>query len=144
MTSIPTEITAPSRQRKPLHPALQANIWRPGQSGNPGGKGEPYRKLTALAREQSPEGMKQIIEIACDYQNDPRVRLVAWDIVLTRAWGKPREAAPDDAAKAPLNLSNLNAKELQTLKRLSAKMRGDAEPEPAVEPEPDGGIVVEE
>lgn len=100
--------------------------------------------MAALARENSPLAMQQIIDIAADPQNDPRVRVVAWDIVLTRAWGKPREQAPEEAAKAPIDLSRLNAKELQALKRLTAKMRGEPVAEEPAPIQADEGIVVDD
>jgi hypothetical protein len=50
---------------------------------------------------------------------DERVSLIATDKLIERAWGKPREALPDDRPRP--DLSALSPKELDQLKKLLGK-----------------------
>jgi hypothetical protein len=81
---------APARE---LHPAMEARKWKPGESGNPGGKTGQYHEAMRICREASPEAAKKMVELmGCD---DPRVAYMATNAVMERAWGKPREYDPN-------------------------------------------------
>ncbi len=50
-----------------LHPTLRANIWKPGQSGNPAGKPPGTRGLIRFLRESTRDGrelIEKLLEIA--------------------------------------------------------------------------------
>ena len=84
----------------PRHGHGRLRPWRPGQSGNPGGIAGRYGEVVRLAREASPEIIRQLIAIASDPSEDARVRIVAGQEILNRAWGKPKEMEPEAAAPA--------------------------------------------
>jgi hypothetical protein len=81
---------APAEQEKrAIPPALAAHSWRPGQSGNPGGRTPEFADCQRLCREASPEAARRLIGLM--YSEDERVALMAADKVLDRAWGRPKE-----------------------------------------------------
>jgi hypothetical protein len=82
---------APKRSRS-LPPALAANIWKRGQSGNPSGQSGLYGETVMLARRAAPDVMRRLIELM--RSEDERVASVACNTVLQRAFGKPREFDP--------------------------------------------------
>jgi len=83
-----------SPRKKPLPAALAANLWKPGQSGNPGGKGGTYYAMMRLARQFSPEATQILIDIARDPSEESRNKIVAIGMLYDRAWGKAREYDP--------------------------------------------------
>jgi hypothetical protein len=64
-------------------------MFKPGQTGNPGGFSTDIAAVRRLARENSIEAVQKIINLMRSAK-DERVRLVAADKVLERAFGKPR------------------------------------------------------
>jgi hypothetical protein len=78
-----------------LPPAFRAHMFKPGQTGNPGGFSADIAAVRRLARENSIEAMQQILTLMRTAK-DERVRLVAADKVLERAWGRPKEEDPKD------------------------------------------------
>src|SRR5215472_14871709 len=81
-----TTLTGKSTVSQSLRPAGLRPPWQPGQSGNERGANRGYRAVLALARKNSPEAMRTIIE--CLKEADARVRLTAATAILERAWGK--------------------------------------------------------
>ena len=84
-----------SPRKKPLPAALAANLWKPGQSGNPGGKGGTYYEMMRLARQFTPQATQILIDIASD-PGEARSRIVAIGMLYDRAWGKAREYDPSE------------------------------------------------
>jgi hypothetical protein len=82
--------------KRPLPPALAANRWQPGQSGNPSGHSGAYGTAIKLAQRAAPKAVRRLIELM-DSQ-DERVAAVASNSILDRAFGKPTaaEEAKDD------------------------------------------------
>jgi hypothetical protein len=78
-----------------LPPAFRAHMFKPGQTGNPGGFSADIAAVRRLARENSIEALQQIVTLMRTAK-DERVRLVAADKVLERAFGKPKEEDPRD------------------------------------------------
>jgi hypothetical protein len=74
-----------------LPPALAANVWRPGQSGNPSGLSGEYGVAVRLARQHSARAVERLVELMGS--TDERVATVACQAVLDRAFGKPRAMA---------------------------------------------------
>ena len=72
--------------------------WKPGQSGNPSGRGGLYHECRRMAAEASPQAMCRLIELM-DAQ-DERVAYMAAVAVLDRAGVKPREFDPREEEKA--------------------------------------------
>jgi hypothetical protein len=84
-----------------LPPALVANRWRPGQSGNPSGHSGEYGEAMKLARAAAPKALDRLIELIDS--TDERVAVVASNGVLDRAFGKPGPAKEEkDDFKARL------------------------------------------
>ena len=116
--------------RKPhrnLPAPFLANIWRPGHSGNPGGKTKLEMEVRRLAQNNSPQTIQRVIEIALDPETEDRVVIVASQIILERAFGKPKEAVPGEDATGKADLSRLSPKELGNLRKLLLKSVGKAE-----------------
>ena len=86
MSSVPTPRDARGRTTR-LPPALAANVWKPGQSGNPSGRGGEYQRCLALCRENSFDAAQEIIRLSRE-SDDERVRYMAATWVYERAWGK--------------------------------------------------------
>lgn len=61
-----------------------------GQSGNPGGRPKAVREVEQLAREYSDDAMARVIQIM-KVSDDEKAALRAAEIVLDRAWGKPKQ-----------------------------------------------------
>ena len=93
--------------KRVLPPALAANRWRPGQSGNPAGHSGAYGEAMKIARSYAPAAMHRLAELAELNQldsegnlvqlndlpdTDRRVIAVAANSILDRAFGKPRVA----------------------------------------------------
>ena len=79
----------PEQEKRTIPPALAAHSWRPGQSGNPGGRTLEFADCQRLCREASPDAARRLIDLM--YSEDERVALMAADKVLERAWGRPKE-----------------------------------------------------
>jgi hypothetical protein len=99
--------------KRTLPPALAANRWRPGQSGNTSGLSGEYGEAVRIARSYAPAAMYRLAELAELHQTDEqgqliplahlkdvdrRVVAVAINGLLDRALGKPKE--PKDASSA--------------------------------------------
>jgi hypothetical protein len=135
-----------------LPPALAANCWRPGQSGNPSGHSGEYGEAIRLARQAAPWAVRRLIELAeldqLDDQGnliplkelpeaDRRVVTVAANSLLDRAFGKPKPFDPKVDAETPLQAAlqaeKLTQRELDAISELAearleairARLEGD-------------------
>src|SRR5271170_6968489 len=72
-----------------LPPALAANRWQPGRSGNPSGHSGEYGEAMRLARQAAPAAVQRLIDLM--RSEDERVAAVACNAILDRAFGKPTE-----------------------------------------------------
>lgn len=111
----------PQRTPRTLHPVLAANVWQPGQSGNPSGLPQSYRDMLAIARAAGPEAMRRAVELMSS--RDGRVALVAIQTVLDRSYGKPKDGDPLATAPTRPDLSALSDRERADLGRLVAKLQ---------------------
>lgn len=64
--------------------------WKKGQSGNPGGRPKEEREVVALARENSPEAIRRLVEWM--RSDNGKVSIMAANAILDRAFGKPAQA----------------------------------------------------
>ena len=76
--------------KRALPPALAANRWQPGVSGNPSGHSGEYGVAIKLAQRASPTAMRRLIELMDS--EDERVAAVACNAILDRAFGRPKVA----------------------------------------------------
>src|SRR5271166_6302902 len=108
--------------KRVLPPALAANRWRPGQSGNPSGHSGAYGEAMKIARSYAPAAMHRLAELAELNQLDSagnlvplrdlpdadrRVIAVAANSILDRALGKPKapEEEKDDMGARLANMT---------------------------------------
>ena len=113
---------------RPLPPALAANIWKRGQSGNPSGQSGLYGETMMLARQAAPDAMRRLIELM--RSEDERVASVACNAVLERAWGKPKLYDPADEPKPKRRFdpSKYTLKELEQIQAALELKREDRGP----------------
>jgi hypothetical protein len=119
MSDDTTIIAPPVIARAPvraLSPAMEANKWKPGQSGNPGGRTAAYNEAMRICREASPEAARKMVALMDS--DDPRVAYMATNTVLERAWGKPREYDPrtEQPEPARFDVSKLNPAEREQVR----------------------------
>ena len=99
-----------------LPPALAANRWQPGQSGNPSGHNGEYGQAMKLARQAAPDAVRRLIELM--NSEDERVAAVACNAILDRAFGKPGPAK-DEKDDFKARLGNMTREErLAEMRRL--------------------------
>lgn len=87
-------------EKKPK-PRSGKTTWKPGQSGNPGGRsprvGPNGESLAELARGHTADCVRVLAEVMLAVQNEPKDRIVAAVALLDRGWGKPKESVEMDA-----------------------------------------------
>lgn len=67
-----------------------AHAWKPGQSGNPGGRPKIPPEIVELARLHTKEAVLTFVDVMQN-GDDEKARIDAADKLLSRAWGKPTE-----------------------------------------------------
>ena len=79
-----------------------ATSFRPGQSGNPGGRspkvGPNGETITALCRAKTVDLIERAFAIATATTTEPKDALAACFGLLDRGWGKPKESVDIDAS----------------------------------------------
>ena len=70
-------------------PRIVGRPFRPGHSGNPGGRPKDENEVRNLARRHSRRALERLIELIDS--EDQRVALAAAKEVLDRAYGKPKQ-----------------------------------------------------
>jgi hypothetical protein len=91
--------------------------FKPGQSGNPGGRPKAEREVIELAREASPRAIGRLIELIDD--KDGRIAAAAANSVLDRAFGKPTQPISGDEDKPPVGVAPVTPT-VEALAKLSA------------------------
>jgi hypothetical protein len=105
--------------KRALPPALAANRWKPGQSGNPSGNSGEYGRTVRLARQAAPYAVQRLIQLMDS--EDERVAAVACNSILDRAFGKPGLVKEEDLET---RLANMTREErLARMQELLAPMR---------------------
>ena len=111
-------MTAP---RRALPPALAANRWKPGQSGNPSGHSGEYGQAVRLARQAAPYAVQRLIQLMDS--DDERVATVACNSVLDRAFGRPKPVM-EEKDDLETRVANMTREErLNRMRELLAPMR---------------------
>ena len=83
------------RRRGPGRP------FRPGQSGNPGGRCAGLAALQERAREHGPAMLEFLVSVAKDATEETRVRVIAAGLVLDRGYGRAPQANEITISEAP-------------------------------------------
>lgn len=79
---------AQNSSRNTLPPALAANKWQPGRSGNPGGRPRAVAQVVELARAHTVTAMQTLVEIATNKKASSPARVAAAQTILDRGWGR--------------------------------------------------------
>lgn len=107
--------------------------FKPGQSGNPGGRTKAHRELGRYIREQTKDGKELAdicLKIARDDEEESRVRMLAIEWLGDRGIGKsvqPVELAGDVTVSQPLDMAALTDEQLRALSVLDAELGDDDE-----------------
>ena len=81
----------------------QKHGFKPGQSGNPGGRPKALIDVIAMAREHTPAAVAALARIANSDDAPPAAICAASVALLDRAWGKPTQPNEHTGANgAPL------------------------------------------
>lgn len=72
--------------------APRGKPFKPGQSGNPGGRPKLLAEVQAYAREYSNEAIDGLVEIARSKKSPHAARVAAYNSILDRAWGRPAQS----------------------------------------------------
>ena len=81
------------------HHKVVGRPFRPGVSGNPGGRPRELRDVTELARSHSPKAIETLVVIVNDETAPPAARIAASNAILDRGHGKPAQTL--DASVRP-------------------------------------------
>jgi len=114
---------------------LRSTSFKPGVSGNPGGR--PSRPQTigarrivadvkALARAIAPEAVETLKSVMLDTKAPPAARIGAATAILDRGYGKPNQTVDVTSILATLDLSKLSDEELEQLAALVSLAAGHA------------------
>jgi hypothetical protein len=98
--------------------------FKPGQSGNPGGRPAVSAEVRALARERTPEAMKVLTEIMKDAKAPAAARVAACRELLDRGYGRAESSvhAKIETSEPKPDFSVLSPDELETWHRGHAMM----------------------
>lgn len=77
-----------------------ATTWKPGQSGNPGGRPAGLRKLVADFEKHGTAVMQRLLDLT--KSEDEKVAKAACDSFLDRLYGKPTQPVSGDADRPPV------------------------------------------
>jgi hypothetical protein len=113
----------------PVSEAQRATLWQPGQSGNPTGQSKTEVQIRRLIRGKGEAITNKMMQTFFD-TSDERVITVLGKELLYRAYGKPKDAHPnDDMDRARPDVSKLSETQRATLKKLLLKAVGREEVE---------------
>lgn len=89
--------------KKPKATNANETSWKPGKSGNPGGRsprvGPNGETLTQLCRAKTVDLVERAFEIAMHRATEPKDALDAIFGLLDRGWGKPKNGDDEDKGK---------------------------------------------
>jgi hypothetical protein len=75
--------------------------FKPGQSGNPGGRPKEIGHVKELAREHTVAAVKTLAEIMGNIEEPAAARARAAEALLNRAWGTPESTANVNLTNEP-------------------------------------------
>lgn len=76
-------------EKKDASANLTQHQWKPGQSGNPGGRPAVIREVRDIARGHTATAMDTLVAIMTNSEAPPAARVAAAAHVLDRGYGKP-------------------------------------------------------
>ena len=87
--------------------------FRPGRSGNPGGRPKVVREVQELARQHTPDVINALVEVCNTAVRHPSARVAAAIALLDRAYGKPAQTIA--AEVPPRSIKHYTTEELEAL-----------------------------
>ena len=102
----------------------KGRTFKPGQSGNPGGRPRVLRDVQELAREKSPEAIETLSNIMHDTKAPPAARVAAANALLDRGYGKPTQPISQTLTK--VDPSSLSDEELAAIVAQGATVNAQA------------------
>jgi hypothetical protein len=105
--------------------------WKPGQSGNAGGRPKAALDVQALARTHTTAAVRALAEAL----RDPKLKVQAAVALLDRAWGKPQQTISTTAD------GTLTVQHLVAARAISLELLHSIAPPPTIEsaPQPRNG-----
>lgn len=100
----------PQSRRKQRRGKPNRGQWKPGQSGNPGGRPKEVAEVREAARQHTPEAIRTLVTLMRKGKPD-RARAAAAEALLDQAWGRPMQ---------PQELSGPGGVPLDLLRRMQA------------------------
>jgi hypothetical protein len=98
---------APQRLAGNSKMSVRGRPFKPGQSGNPGGRPKVLGDVQELARQKSPEAINTLSNIMNDDKAPPAARVAAANALLDRGYGKPTQPISQTLAKVdPSSISD--------------------------------------
>lgn len=80
-----------TKKSRPIPEAFKAQQWKPGQSGNPGGRSPIIRELRDVAREHTVTALETLIGVMTNTEAPAAARVAAAAHMLDRGYGKPTQ-----------------------------------------------------
>ena len=122
----------------PAEPPKQLNPWKPGQSGNPGGKSKTEAQIAAMARSHAPEMVGLLMEIARGKRQAGTARVAAMAELFNRGFGKAPQRVILETDTAGMSNPQLQAfvqgKLLEAAKTIEGEVVGDEQEDDHAEP----------
>jgi hypothetical protein len=133
-------LSAAAAEHKMIPTPLARFAFKPGQTGNPGGRTKAFAEAQRICREASPEAARRMVELI--RSEDERVALMAADKVYERAWGKPKEYDPSterDPSRSRFDPSLLSPEQLDLVEHaLRLIVKATRAPSPVTDIEDEG------
>ena len=76
---------------------IKATGFKPGRSGNPGGRPKIIAHIRDLARQYTEVAIKALVDIVKSKKSPPAARAFAANSLLDRGYGKPTQYVKDEA-----------------------------------------------
>ena len=119
-------LATPQPHKQKSKPWLKS--WKPGQSGNPGGRSKAKQNIVDIARSATPKAMRTMIAIMENEKAPFSVRAYCADKVIDRAYGKPAQSTNVNVSVNSRQLSQLSDAELLDI--IEGSRRAPALPSP--------------
>ena len=102
---------------------ITTTSFKPGQTGNPGGRPKALAQVRELAREYTEEAIQKLVELMRKADSD-QAQILAANSLLDRGWGKPVQTLGGDPEGMPI-IHEHRAVVLAEIHRIVAAQQAD-------------------